>query len=168
MSTRLTVVKPSRCSRQVGRSALIWAYIDIIKYNYGVCRQVGRSTGQHQYVGRGATPSSGSGPVITRRLGGASPPTPCNRIDTPYRALIITLLDRHMPAYLSTSLIYHIETYWHGDVPVGGQVGRSAGRHLFKYMAMHINIYLYLDLSLCRPADLPTYRHWSEVNSIFW
>ena len=78
MSTRLTVVKPSRCSRQVGRSALIWAYIDIIKYNYEVCRQVGRSTGQHQYVGRGATPSSGSGPVITRRLGGGGgkPPNP--------------------------------------------------------------------------------------------
>ena len=126
MSTRLTVVKPSRCSRQVGRSALIWTYIYIIKNEYGVCRQVGRSTGQHQYVGRGWTPSSGSSPVITRRLGGQDPQTPFNRIDTPYRALIITLLDRHMPAYLSTSLIYHIETYWHGDVPVGGQVGRSA------------------------------------------
>ena len=39
-----------------------------------------------------------------------------------------------------------------------GWVGRSAGRHQFKYMAMHINIYLYLDLSYCRPVDLAADR----------
>ena len=70
-----------------------------------------------------------------------------NRINTPFRAVIITLLDRHKPAYLSMSRIYHITTYCHGDVPVGGQVGGSAGRHQIKYIARHITIYLYLDLS---------------------
>ena len=43
ISTRITVDKPSRSSRQVGRSALIWAFIYIIKYEYGVGRQVGTS-----------------------------------------------------------------------------------------------------------------------------
>ena len=40
-----------------------------------------------------------------------------------------------MPAYLSTSRIYYIAMYWHGDVPVGGQVGRSAGRQVCVYAA---------------------------------
>ena len=66
-----------------------------------------------------------------------------------------------MPAYLSTSRIYYIAMYWHGDVPVGGQVGRSAGRQVgrsapikvYGYAYKYISIFRYVLLvPTCRPA----------------
>ena len=108
----------------VGRSAPVcWPGVNAI-FAYWPCHYT-RSAGRHQFKYMGmhinnlptfrptrSMPSLGSGPV--------------NRINTPFRAVIITLLDRHKPAYLSMSRIYHITTYFHGDVPVGGQVGGSA------------------------------------------
>ena len=71
---------------------------------------------------------------------GARPPDPHNRINTPYRALIITLLDRHKPAYVAT--------YCHGNVPVGGQVGRSAGLQV----GTNLNIWLGIRPRWCLPG----------------
>ena len=64
-----------------------------------------------------------------------------------------------MPAYLSTSRIYYIAMYWHGDVPVGGQVGRSAGRQVGRSAPIKVYGYAYKYISIFRSVLLvPTCR----------
>ena len=85
-------------------------------------------------TGRKSTPSFGSGPVIRCSISG---------IDNNPAGITHACL----PVDLPNILYCNVLAWGSAGRRAGRQVGGSAGRHQFKYMAMHINIYLYLDLS---------------------
>ena len=81
---------------------------------------------------------------------GASPPDPPQQnrysisgIDNNPAGYTLTCLPVNLPNILYCKVL----ALGRAGRRAGRKVGGSAGRHQFEYMAMHINIYLYLDLS---------------------